>query len=64
MGDTQQKGQTNLLAALQDRLQALQADVVADAVSIATVTDEIEDLEYEIRQNVPYKLTSEESMEH
>jgi len=48
---------TNLLSALQDQLQGLEANKDADAVAIATLTNETEDVEYKIKQDVPYKLT-------
>jgi len=60
--------QTNLLAAMQTQLATLQAQVVVGAAAdadllleIAKMQNEIADLEFEIRQDVPYKLTSEEA---
>ena len=60
--------QTNLLAAMQTQLVTLQAQVVVGVavdtdllLEIAKMQNEIADLEFEIRQDVPYKLTSEEA---
>jgi hypothetical protein len=60
--------QTNLLAAMQTQLVTLQAQVVVGVVAdtdllleIAKMQNEIADIEFEIRQAVPYKLTSEEA---
>ncbi len=58
------KKQTNLLAALKDRLQGLKANPNADPVKVATASNDLEDLKYKMRQEVPYKLTSEEAMEY
>ena len=51
--------QTNLLAALKDRLRGLKANPNADPVKVATASNDLEDLKYKMRQEVPYKLTSE-----
>ncbi len=64
MGETQQKKQTNLLAALEDQLRLLDANPNADPVKVATASNNLEDLKYEMEQEVPYKLTSEEAMEY
>ncbi len=56
--------QTSLLAALKDQLQGLKADPNADPVKVATASDDHEDLKYKMRQEVPYKLMSEEAMEY
>jgi hypothetical protein len=56
--------QTNLLSALEDQLQGLKANPNADPVKVATTSNDLEDLKYEMRQEVPYKLTSEEAMEY
>jgi hypothetical protein len=56
--------QTNLLAALKDRLQGLKANPNADPVKVATASNDLEDLKYEMRQEIPHKLTSEEAMEY
>jgi hypothetical protein len=69
--------QSNLLAAMQTQLATLQLQVAAGVVAadpavaavpvterllaIAQLENEIADLEYESRQEVPYKLTSEEA---
>ena len=56
--------QTNLLAVMQTQLVTLQAQVVVGVavdtdlmLNIAKMQNEIADLEFEIRQDVPYKLT-------
>jgi hypothetical protein len=54
--------QTNLLAALKDRLRGLKAGPNADPVKVATASNDLEDLNFEMRQEVSYKLTSEEAM--
>jgi hypothetical protein len=64
VGETQQKKQTNLLAALEDQLRLLDANPNADPVKVATASNNLEDLKYEMEQEVPYKLTSEEAMEY
>ncbi len=56
--------QTNLLAALEDQLRGLKANPNADPVKVATTSNDLEDLKYEMRQEVPYKLTLEEAMEY
>jgi hypothetical protein len=56
--------QTNLLAALEDQLRGLEVDPNADPVKVATASNDLEDLKYKMRQEVPYKLTSEEAMEY
>jgi hypothetical protein len=56
--------QTNLLATLEDQLQGLEADPNADHVKVATPSNDLEDLKFEMRQEVPHKLTSEEMMEY
>jgi hypothetical protein len=56
--------QTKLLAALKDQLQGLKDDSNADPVKVATASNDLEDLKYEMRQEVPHKLTSEEAMEY
>ncbi len=56
--------QTNLLAALKDKLRGLEANPNADPYEVATTSNDLEDLKYEMRQEVPYKLTSEETMEY
>jgi hypothetical protein len=56
--------QTNLLAPLKDRLQALGANPNADPVKVATASNDLEVLKYEMRREVPYKLTLEEAMEY
>jgi hypothetical protein len=56
--------QTNLLAALEDQLRGLKADPNADPVKVATASNDLEDLKYEMRQEVPYKLMLEEAMEY
>jgi hypothetical protein len=56
--------QTNLLAALEDQLRGLKANPNADTVKVATASNDLEDLKYEMRQEVPHKLTLEEAMEY
>jgi hypothetical protein len=56
--------QTKLLAALKDWLRGLKADPNADPVKVATTSNDLEDLKFEMRQEVPHKLTSEEGMEY
>ncbi len=56
--------QTNLLTALKDQLQGLKADPNADPVKVATTSNDLEDLKYKMRQEVPYKLTLEEAIEY
>ncbi len=58
------RNQTNLLAALEDQLQGLKADPNADPVKVVTASNELEDLEYEMRQEVPHKFTLEEAVEY
>ena len=60
--------QMNLLTAMQTQLVTLQQQVVAGAAAdtdlmleIAKMQNDIADLEFEICQDVPYKLTSEEA---
>jgi hypothetical protein len=56
--------QTNLLAALEDQLQGLEANPNADPVKVATASNDLEDLKYKMMQEVPYKLMLEEGMEY
>ncbi len=56
--------QTNLLAALKDRLQGLEANQNADPVKVATASNDLEDLNYQMRQEVTHKLMLEEAMEY
>ncbi len=56
------------MAAMQTQLVTLQAQVVVGVavdtdlvLNIAKMQNEIADLEFEIHQDVPYKLTSEEA---
>ena len=37
---------------------------IKDPVKVATASNDLEDLKYEMRQEVPYKLTLEEAMEY
>jgi hypothetical protein len=60
--------QTNLLTAMQTQLVTLHAQVAVGAAAntdlmleLAKMQNEIADLEFEISQAVPYKLTSEEA---
>ncbi len=56
--------QTNFLAALEDQLCGLKVDPNADPVKVATASNDLEDLKYEMKQEVPYKLMLEEAMEY
>jgi hypothetical protein len=56
--------QVNLMKALDVKLSTLQAKEVAGedvALDIANLQNDIDDLEYESRQEVPHKLTMEEA---
>jgi hypothetical protein len=62
--------QTNLLTAMQTQLNTLEQQAADDAAAasntdlmleIAKMQNDIADLEFEICQDVPYKLTSEEA---
>ena len=62
--------QTNLLTAMQTQLATLQQQVAAAVgdtdlvLSTAKMQHEIADLQFEVSQDVPYKLTSEEAAVH
>jgi hypothetical protein len=56
--------QSNLMKALEVKLSKLQTKQVAGddvALDIANLQNDIDDLEYESRQEVPHKLTMEEA---
>ena len=62
--------QSNLLAAMKTQLANLKIQVAAGAtdteisLNLAKLENEIADLEYESLQEVPFKLTSEESAQY
>lgn len=58
--------QINLLAALQERLNQLRSESRdnQDVIEIASVENQIDDLEYEQSQEVPYKMTEAEKLEY
>ena len=57
------KKQVNIKAAMGAKLVQLQAASIQDAVAIAKVKNEIEDIEYQQGQEVPYNITDSEKLE-
>jgi hypothetical protein len=57
------KKQVNIEAAMGAKLVQLQAASIQDAVAISEVENEIEDIEYQQGQEVPYNITDSERLE-